>query len=417
MLEPVSLDDLDLFCTDSLLDGETLRRAAEIVEAVRGRGAAALRGYVEELDGGAADQPLLLGKEELREAYDQLEGSTRELLCRVHQRISGFARRQLECIRPLDTTVPGGRAGHRIVPVGRAGCYVPGGRYPLPSSALMTVTAARVAGCEHVVMACPQRHPVILAAGHVAGADQMLWAGGAHAVAALAFGIDGLPPRDVVVGPGNRWVTAAKKIVVGTVGIDMLAGPSELVVLADDSCDAELAAADLLAQAEHDDDARPILVTHCREVIDAVNARIAVLLAELPTHVTARRALGVGGFVLTRSLDESVSVCNRIAPEHLALFCRDAESVHRRIVAAGTVFVGSASAEVFGDYGIGPNHTLPTGGTARFASGLSVMSFLRLQTWLQLDSPVPAEIVGDTAAMAELEGLSAHRAASLKRIR
>ncbi|MEO1171282.1 MAG: histidinol dehydrogenase, partial [Myxococcota bacterium] len=308
-------------------------------------------------------------------------------------------------------------AGHSWSPMERAGCYAPGGRFPLPSSVLMTAVTARVAGVEHVLVASPRPTAVTLAAASVAGADGLLAVGGAHAIGALAYGAGPFDAVDVIVGPGSRWVTAAKKLVSGQVAIDMIAGPSELVVLADGHADASTIAADLLAQAEHDDDAIPILVSDSPALIDAVEQELATQLETLPTADTARNALGNGYAVRTRSVDEGVAVCDTLAPEHLQVMTADAEQVAGQLRHYGGLFVGSVSAEVFGDYGAGPNHVLPTGGTARLTGGLSVVDFMRVRTWLNVDRAAAETLAADSAHLARLEGLEAHARAAEARKR
>jgi len=309
----------------------------------------------------------------------------------------------------LTCAIPGGAAGHTIAPVEAAGCYAPGGRFPLPSSVLMTVIPARAAGVETVWVASPRPTAATLAAAALSGADALLCAGGAHAIAALAYGAGPVPPCDAVVGPGSRWVTAAKQLIAGHVAIDMLAGPSELVVLADHSADAALVAADLLAQAEHDADARPLLVTTSEPLAEATEQQLSRQLADLPTAATARAALSNGFAVVANDLPEAVRLCDRIAPEHLALHVADAQAVAARVRHYGALFLGAQTAEVLGDYGAGPNHVLPTGGTARSTGGLSVLTFLRVRTWLRIDdSRAAAGLYADAAALARLETLEAH---------
>jgi len=276
----------------------------------------------------------------------------------------------------------------------------------------MTVIPARVADVDTVWVASPRPTPVTLAAAAVAGADGMLGVGGAQAIAGLAFGVLA-PPSDVVVGPGNRWVTAAKKHLYGEIGIDGLNGPSEILVIADDGADAELVAADLLAQAEHDPDAAPILVTTSRSLAGAVDDAIGRQLIDLPTSGTAAEAMGNGFCLVVDSAREAAAAADRLAPEHLALHVADPEATATRLRSYGSLFIGSDSAETFADYGLGPNHVLPTGGTARFQSGLSVMTFLRSPTWSRLDDPGP--LVEDTALLARLEGLEAHARAAERR--
>jgi phosphoribosyl-ATP pyrophosphohydrolase/phosphoribosyl-AMP cyclohydrolase/histidinol dehydrogenase len=257
----------------------------------------------------------------------------------------------------------------------------------------------------------------MLAAAALAGADGVIAAGGAHAIAALAFGAGPLPACDIVVGPGNRYVTAAKQIVSAHVAIDMLAGPSELVVFADGTAPAAVVAADLLAQAEHDPDALPILVTVDRGLSDRVEAELARQLVSLPTAAVARQALEHGGVVLVANLEEGIAACDALAPEHLELLIDDATTIAPRFTHFGALFVGGASAEVLGDYGAGPNHVLPTGGTARSNGGLSVYTFLRVRTWLRIDDAATARpLVEDAAWFARVEGLEAHARSAERRL-
>ena len=394
------------------VDPNTLRVAAQIVEEVRREGEPALRRHAERLGDIEAGSPFLLGRSELEQAWESIDPAHREVLGRVEGRIRRFATAQREGLTDLDIDVLGGRAGHTWGPVGSVGAYAPGGRYPLPSSVLMTAVPARVAGVPQVWVASPRPSPLTLAAAAVAGADGLLCVGGAQAVAALAFGTVG-PACDLIVGPGNRWVTAAKKHLYGEVGIDGLAGPSEIVVIADKSADPGLAAADLLAQAEHDTDAVPILVTTSADVAEAVNVQIAVQLADLPTSATAGTAIKGGFAVVVDSLAEAAQVADRLAPEHLALHVSDPDELAAQLHWYGSLFLGKNTAEAFADYGVGPNHVLPTDGGAKYWSGLSVFTFLRSSTWTRLDDP--ASLVEDTVMLARMEGLEAHARAALRR--
>ncbi|GMU37525.1 MAG: histidinol dehydrogenase [Phycisphaerae bacterium] len=416
------------------VDAHTLESASSIVEDMRQRGDIALREYASRLDGLPPDEPLAIDRTSLEASRDALTPPVRALLERVADRIRAFAVAQRAALSDLSFPVAGGHAGHTVLPVAIAGCYAPGGRYPLVSSTLMTVVTARAAGVGQVWACSPRPTPVMRAAAAIAGADGMLCVGGAHAIAALAYGAATVPACDVVVGPGNRWVTAAKHLVSADVGIDLLAGPSELLILADDSADPHRIAADLLAQAEHDPDAVPMLVTTQESLIDEVERVLSLQLAELPSRDTAASALRNGFAVVVGGTDEGINVCNRVAAEHVELHVRDPREVAARIRCAGAVFLGEDSAEVLGDYGAGPNHTLPTGGTARYASGLSVFTFLRCQTWLRLNradvtSPpgfgaagqivdgTAERMIDDAAALARLEGLEGHaRSAELRRI-
>lgn len=396
------------------LDTETLRSAEEIVSDVRANGQIAIRAYARKFGERTDEQPLLIGPEQMEAAAKRVPAADIELLRRIAHRIGDFADSQLECLSELSMEVPGGTAGHTIEPIQRVGCYAPAGRFALPSTVLMTVVPALSAGCESIILATPNPSDLMLATAAIAGATRVLAVGGAHAIATLAYGFDDFERCDLIVGPGNRWVTAAKKIVNGDCGIDMLAGPSELVLVADETANPKTVAADLLAQAEHDPDARPFLVTISKPFAQRVCDAIETQLKELPDAETARAALRNGAAIIVDSLEQTIEIVNELAPEHLELHCAQAESLASEIIHAGCIFIGEQSAEVFGDYGVGPNHTLPTGGTARWSAGLNVLTYLRLRTWLKLDSP-PQSLIDDTARLAELEGLIAHQRAAQRR--
>lgn len=398
------------------VQGATLTRAAQIIADVQKRGERALREYAEEFGELAPEQPLVAERGELDVALRDLPAAQRELLERTATRIQRFAQAQRDCLHELTLTIPGGQAGHTLVPVQTAGCYAPGGRFVLPSSVLMTAIPARVAGVERVWVASPRPTALTLAAAGLAGADGLLRAGGAHAIAGLAYGAGAVPACDTVVGPGNRWVTAAKQLIAGRVGIDMLAGPSELVVVADETASPAVVAADLVAQGEHDPDALPVLVTTHEPLVDAVERELQQQLTNLPTAGSARAALRNGFAVVAADLAEAVTVCDRLAPEHLELHVQRAADLAHRVRHCGSLFIGAHSAEVLGDYGAGPNHVLPTGGAVRSTGGLSVFNFLRVRTWLRVDDPEAAgELVRDATAFARLEQLEGHARSAERR--
>ena len=399
----------------STLDADTLATARTIVDDVRRHGSAAVRQHAERFGELAAGAALWFDRPQLQAAFASLPLAQRELLRSTAAAIERFARAQRDAIREFDLPVPGGRACQRLAPVARAGCYAPGGRSSLPSSLLMTAVTARAAGVPTVLAASPKPGPLLLAAAHIANVDAVLAVGGAHAIAALAYGIDGGEPCAVIAGPGNRFVAAAKQLVHGQCGVDLPAGPSELVVLADDTADPALVAADLLAQAEHDADARAWLVTWKPGLAAAVRRELAIQLATLPTAATARLALAASGAVTCTDLAGAIAWCDRLAPEHLQLVLADSAAVAPRLAHYGALFLGRHGAEVFGDYGIGPNHVLPTAGAARFCGGLSVLQFLRVRTWLQLDRIDPA-VAAAAAQFAALEGLPGHAAAAERRL-
>jgi phosphoribosyl-ATP pyrophosphohydrolase/phosphoribosyl-AMP cyclohydrolase/histidinol dehydrogenase len=411
IIEASSFEPTNLFTP---IDDATIKTAGEIVNSVRSQGITAIQRLAEQFGERIQGQPLLIERDQLEAATARIDSNDLELLKRVAKRIRTFADAQLSCLSELKTPVPGGFAGHTIQPINRVGCYAPAGRFALPSTALMTIVPAVAAGCPSLVLATPNPSDMMLATAFIAGANQVLAIGGAHAVAALAYGFEGFEKVDLIAGPGNRWVTAAKKIVNGDCGIDMLAGPSELVLVADETGKPETIAADLLAQAEHDIDARPFLLTTSREMAELVNAQIQTQLTALPTGKIAQQAIQNGGAIIVETLQQAVEICNALAPEHLELHCEDAEAIASQIKHAGCIFIGHQSAEVFGDYGVGPNHTLPTAGTARWSGGLNVFTYTRVRTYLQL-SNVPDSLVQDTARLAEIEGLIGHQQASLRR--
>ncbi|HXE81748.1 MAG TPA: histidinol dehydrogenase [Gemmatimonadales bacterium] len=399
------------------VSAEALAVSGPIVDAVRTRGEPALREYAERFGEVAAGGPLFLDRAALDRARASLAREDRARLERVAERIRMFAEAQKRALSDVTIPVPGGTAGHWIAPLERAGCYAPGGRYPLPSSVLMTAVTARTAGVKEIWVASPKPGATTLAAAAIAGADGVVAAGGAHAIAALAFGAGPVPASDIVVGPGNRYVTAAKQLVAGRVAIDMLAGPSELVVFADASAAPAVVAADLLAQAEHDPDALPILVTLDSHLSARVEIELTRQLTDLPTADTARQALANGGVVVVSNVEEGIAACDALAPEHLALILEDAADVAPRLAHFGALFIGGAAGEVLGDYGAGPNHVLPTGGTAQSTGGLSVYTFLRVRTWLRFDDGVAARpLIEDAAWFGRVEGLEAHARSAERRL-
>lgn len=394
-------------------DAATLERAREIVDSVRAGGGRALRRWATELDGLTADDPLVLGRDRLEAAWRGLDAATRDLLTRAAERIARFARHQRRCLADLDMPLAGGAAGHTAVPLERAGCYAPGGRAPLLSSVLMTAVTGREAGVESIWVASPRPRPEILAAARLAGAEAVVAAGGAQAIAALAFGAGPVPACDAVVGPGNRWVEAAKRLIAATVRTGPPAGPSELVVVADTSADAGQVAAELLAQAEHDPDARVWLIALDEATLTAVQEALATTPLPEPSTHAIRTVLAASGAVVVAGRDEAAALCDRLAPEHLQLAVADPAELATRVRHAGAVFLGPHASVVLGDYGAGPNHVLPTSGTARAFAGLSVFDFLRVRTWLRIDDPAAADpLFTDAAGLATVEGLPGHAAAA-----
>ncbi len=409
-LRRVRIEDVAAIRSEPL-DATTSFEAGRIVDDVRARGWPALEEHARRLGDG---EPRWIPRRDLEVVFESLPASRRDLLRRTAARIAHFAAAQRASLTNVTCRVEGGRAGHEVLPLERAGCYAPGGRFPLPSSVLMTAVTARVAGVAEVIVASPRPAEITLAAAYVAGADGVLAAGGAQAIGALAFGAGPIAASDVVVGPGNRWVTAAKQRVAGFVSIDMLAGPSELVVVADATADAAWVAADLLAQAEHDTDALPVLVSLEADLVERVEQELEAQIATLPTAEIARSALTNGFAIVETDVRRAAYVVDQLAPEHLQVLTRDPAHFAGLVKHAGAVFLGPWSAEVLGDYGAGPNHVLPTSRASRSRAGLSVFTFLRARTWLELDEP--EDVARDAAALARLEGLEAHARAADRRI-
>ena len=404
------------------VDAEIHRRVEEIVTTVRDKGDAALLDFTERFDGESLTaRELAVTAGELAAAESAVGVTTMRALRYASERIERFHRENAPRSWRM-TDALGSRLGQEVRPLDRVAVYVPGGRAAYPSTVLMTVIPARVAGVPEIVLVSPPSadkslNPAVLAAARVAGVTEAYRIGGAQAVAALAYGTETIRRVDKIVGPGNIYVALAKSRVFGDVGIDMIAGPSEVMVIADASADPEWVAADLLAQAEHDPMARAVLLTPSRALVDAVAAAAERQLAALPRREIAGAALrSHGAFVLTRSLEEAVEVANLLAPEHLELQVTDPDALLAQVRNAGAVFLGRYTPEVVGDYVAGPNHVLPTGGTARFASALGTEDFVKRLSVIQYAPAGLRDAGPHVAELARVEGLDGHGAAAAMRI-
>ena len=375
------------------------RRVRAIVDRVRTSGDRALLAFAKRFDG--VRPPLEVTAEEMRAAADQVDPAVRRAIGQAAGNIARVAFRQIP--RHWDLDVVGGvSVEQRVEPLARVGCYVPGGRFPLPSSLLMTVVPARVAGVREIVVVCPRPEPVVMAAALEAGVTRLFRVGGAHAIAALAYGTATVPRVDKIVGPGNRYVAVAKAIVAGTCAIDFYAGPTEIVVVAGGG-KPEWIAADLVAQAEHDPDARSIFITWSRSLAGKVARAVA---AQQHGRPIAERSLAANGaIVVTRSSDEAIGIANRMAPEHLVV---ESEALIRRPIVAGAVFVGPYSAQAAGDYATGSNHVLPTSGAARWRGGLSAADFVRVMSVQRIGRGGLSRLAPVILPLARAEGLTAH---------
>jgi histidinol dehydrogenase len=384
------------------------RAAAAIVSRVRREGDRALGAYAKRFDGltGAIE----VTRDEMETQAARVPSDVRRAIRAAARNIRYVSRRQLPR-RWSMSPVRGVQIVQRVVPLDSVGCYVPGGRYPLPSSLLMTAVPARVAGVRNIVAVCPKPAPVVMLAAIEAGVTRLFRIGGAHAVAALAYGTRRVPRVDKIVGPGNAWVAAAKAFVSADCGIDFLAGPSEIAVLST-ACRADWVAADLLAQAEHDPDARAVFVTSSRRLAADVARTVD---AQMPPEGPARTAIARnGGIIVCKSVEESIELVQRMAPEHAVC---DSAAIASRLTRAGTVFVGANSAQACGDYITGSNHVLPTMGAAAVRGGLSAADFVRVSTVQRISATGLRTIASAAITLAEAEGLRAHAASIAIRLR
>jgi histidinol dehydrogenase len=401
-------------------------RVAAILDDVRARGDAALLEYTQRFDGLAASSvaALEITQDELRSALDAITPAQRSALDGAARRVRSFHQRQLDaCGRSWSYRDEDGTLlGQKVTPLDRVGIYVPGGKAAYPSSVLMSALPAKVAGVGEIVMVVPtpngERNALVLAAAAIAGVDRVFTIGGAQAIAALAHGTATIPAVDKITGPGNAYVASAKRRVFGQVGIDMIAGPSEILVLADGSTPADWVAMDLFSQAEHDELAQSILLCPDAGYIARVKAEIDRLLPGMPRRDVIRASLeGRGALIHTRSMEEACAISNRIAPEHLEVSARDPQRFEPLLRHAGAIFLGAFTSESLGDYCAGPNHVLPTSGTARFSSPLGVYDFQKRSSLIEV-SEAGAQVLGPIAAeLAYGEGLQAHAQAAEFRLK
>ncbi|MGA7325973.1 MAG: histidinol dehydrogenase [Rhodomicrobium sp.] len=386
-----------------------------IIEAVKERGDAALIDFTAKFDNvDLTEASIRVSAGELADAYHRLEPKLKAALVLAHERIEAHHKRHLPLgERYSDAT--GAELGHRWTALDSAGLYVPGGKASYPSSVLMNAVPAKVAGVERLVMTVPTPHGevnrAVFAAAYIAGVDEVYRVGGAQAVAALAFGTSSIQPVVKIVGPGNAYVAEAKRQVFGVVGIDTIAGPSEVVVVADGTADPRWVASDLLAQAEHDEAAQSILITDSGSLAERTAAEVQQQLATLPRRAIAGKSWADHGAIIlvAHLLSEAPSLVNELAPEHLELACAAAEELLPKIRNAGAIFIGGLTPEAVGDYVAGPNHVLPTCRAARFSSGLGVYDFMKRTSLLKLNAESLAVLGPAAMALAEAEGLEAHR--------
>ena len=395
----------------SKIEFESISSVNDIINAVRKDGDNAVRKYAKKFGDGDLSA-FKLTEDEIKEAIKQVDEKTIETIKFAVKNVKEFAKAQLSSLKELEVEVNGNILGHKIIPIESVGCYIPGGNYPLPSSAIMTVVPAKVAGVKRVVAMSPKIQPVTVAAAYYAGADEIYRIGGVQAIAAMAYGTESIQKVNKIVGPGNKFVTSAKKQVYGECGIDFLAGPSEVLIIADETAKPEFVAADILAQCEHDKDARAFLICFSNEFAQKVDEKAKEYLKNLQTRKIAEQSYNKSFAVVVRYLDEAVALSNKKAPEHLELCLENAENLINKFNNYGSLFIGNYSAEVFGDYVSGTNHTLPTNQVAKYSGGLSVFDYVKIQTYQIIREKSIKETAINASYLAEKEGLFAHKLAA-----
>lgn len=409
----VRLEDLgdDFFKYSEIEEIDSVKK---IIADVKDQGDDAVRKYTAQFDNAELEQ-FEVSETEIKNAYHQMERENIAAIELAAENIRRFAHKQKEQLTDFEFEIRNGVfTGQKIIPIERVGVYTPGGSYPLPSTVLMCAIPARVAGVDEIIVCSPPRHngtihPAILVASDICHVTRIYKIGGVQAIAAMAYGTESINRVDKIVGPGNKYVTLAKKMVYGAVGIDFIAGPTELMIIADKHANPEFIAADLLGQAEHDVDAVPILVTTSLEIANAVNQELQRQLASLKTVEIARKSLKNNGkIILVETLDEAFLIANQKAPEHLELQVKNAEIYVDKLKNFGSLFVGNYSAEALGDYSSGLNHTLPTNNCARYTGGLSVKDFLKFQTTLRVTEEGLSSIGSTAVKFGLMEGLQGH---------
>ncbi len=398
-------------------DSETIKLVSDIIDQVIQKGDRELKELSLKFDGIKIDE-LRVSEETVKAAYDQVDAKTVEAMKFAAEQIRFYAEKQMECLKPLEdvSQVEGVTLSHKLVPVDSVGAYVPGGRYPLPSTALMLAIPAKVAGVKRIAACSPPSkvnggiHPAVLVAMDIAGVDEIYQAGGAQAVAAFTYGTESIQKVDMIVGPGNRFVTEAKRQVLGEVGIDSLAGPSEVLIIADETADPDFTAIDLLAQCEHDPNARATLVTTSRELAEKTLEKVIQFAKELPTGAISGQSWEDNGIVMVvDSMDEAIAIANEMAPEHLEVQAKEEDRIADRLLHFGSLFVGNYTPVTFGDYCSGTNHTLPTMRTARYSNGVWAGTFVKTAFVQHVSEQGCKNLSGHCIRLSDVEGLMAHK--------
>ena len=395
----------------SKIEFESISSVNDIISDVRRNGDSAVREYAKKFGDGEIED-FRLTEEEIEDAFNKIDNDVIDTIKYSINNVRKFAQAQLDSVKEIEVNVAGNTLGHKIVPLDSVGCYIPGGNYPLPSSAIMTIVPAKVAGVKRIAAMSPKIQPVTVVAAYLAGADEIYRIGGVQAVGAIAYGTETIKKVNKIVGPGNKFVTSAKKQVFGECGIDFLAGPSEVLIVADETANPDFIAADMLAQCEHDKDARAFLICFSEDFAKRVDEKAREYLKELPTKDIAEISYAKSIAVIVNTFEEAIELSNNKAPEHLELCFKDISDNKDRFTNYGSMFIGNYSAEVFGDYVSGTNHTLPTNQVAKYSGGLSVFDYIKIQTYQIINKTSLEETAKNASKLAEKEGLFAHKLAA-----
>ena len=399
----------------SKIEFESISSVNEIINDVRKNGDKAVKKYAKKFGDGDIKAFRLTDKE-IKAAIKNVDKKTIETIKFAIKNVKEFAKAQFSSVKEIEVNINGNTLGQKIVPIDSVGCYIPGGNYPLPSSAIMTIVPAKVAGVKRVIAMSPKIQDVTIAAAYYSGADEIYRIGGVQAISAMAYGTESIKKVNKIVGPGNKFVTSAKKQVFGECGIDFLAGPSEVLIVADDSANPDFIAADMLAQCEHDKDARAFLICFSKEFAKKVDNKAKEYLKKIPTREIAQISYEKSIAIVVNSINEAIELSNKKAPEHLEL-CLENDQNIMKFTNYGSMFIGNYSAEVFGDYVSGTNHTLPTNQVAKYSGGLSVFDYFKIQTYQIINKNSLKETAQNASILAEKEGLFAHKLAADVRIK
>ena len=393
------------------IEFEYINSVNEIINSVKTGGDNAVRDYTKKFGDGDINS-FKLSDDEISEAINKIDKDTINSIQYAIKNVSEFAKAQLASIKESEVNISGNILGHKIIPIESVGCYIPGGNYPLPSTAVMTIVPAKIAGVKRIVAVSPKIKPVTVAAAHLSGADEIYKIGGVQAIAALAYGTESIKKVNKITGPGNKYVTAAKKHVYGECGIDFLAGPSEVLIIADETANPKFVAADMLAQCEHDKDARAFLISTSKDFVLKVKNHAESFLETLQTKDIAKVSFEKSIAIVVDNINRAVQISNQKAPEHLELCFKNSKDFINEFTNYGSLFIGNYSAEVFGDYVSGTNHTLPTNQVAKYSGGLSVFDYLKIQTYQIISETALNKTAEYASKLAKEEGLYAHKLAA-----